>query len=186
MEIWLPIKGYEGIAEVSNMGNVRSVDRVVRSGQKRYGRLLTKRTDKYGYLTVGLNRDFKRRHFLVHRLVASAFVKGEGPQVNHINGVKTDNRPENLEWCDQSYNQLHAFRIGLKKAPPNTRPGRNHSRFGGLIVAKNISTGRETILEGRRDIESKGFSQSCVLNCARGKCAQHRGHTFKFMEGVNS
>ncbi|WP_409373195.1 NUMOD4 domain-containing protein [Pantoea sp. ACRSB] len=49
MEIWLPIKGYEGIAEVSNMRNVRSVDRVLPSGQKRYGRPLTKRTDKYRY-----------------------------------------------------------------------------------------------------------------------------------------
>ncbi|MGE1562174.1 HNH endonuclease [Pantoea septica] len=174
--------GYEDVAEVSNIGNVRTFNRFTRNGRPVSARELTKLTDKDGYLIVGLNRDGYQRKIGIHRLVAMAFISGSGSMVNHLNGIKSDNRAENLEWCDASRNEKHAYQLGLKRRPQNTYPGSRHSRFGGFIVAKNISTGRETILEGRRDIESKGFSQSCVLRCVHGKSAAHKGHTFKFLE----
>lgn len=181
MEIWLPIKGYEGIAEVSDQGNVRTVDRVLRTGQKRWGRMMTKMPDKDGYLRVGLNKNHKQRRFQIHRLVAIHFISGVGEQVNHINGIKDDNRAVNLEWCTQSENQKHAYRIGLKSPSPNTRPGRYHSMFKGFVVAKNIETGHEVILEGNTDMVAKGFSQACVSNCLRGKSKAHRGYTFTYL-----
>lgn len=72
---------------------------------------------KEGYLVVGISVEGVRKHHYIHRLVLSAFVKNEteAPQVNDINGIKTDNNLGNLEWVTRSQNQKHAFAIGLKK-----------------------------------------------------------------------
>lgn len=100
-EKWVPIEGYEGIYEVSNLGNVRSFSR------KSYkGKLLVQQEHKNGYLVVNLSKNGKRKGFLVHRLVASSFVpnKNNLPQVNHIDENKKNNSAENLEWCSCAYN----------------------------------------------------------------------------------
>lgn len=182
MEIWLPVKGYEDVAEVSNFGSVRTIDRVVSSGQRRKGKVLALYLNKQGYMTVCLCRKSKSKSFLVHRLVAAAFVAGSGPQVNHMNGIKTDNRTENLEWCSASDNQKHAFRTGLNKSRPSTQIGSAHGRFGGFIIATEIATGIEQVLEGRTHMQSKGFCQTCVSKCLRNKSPAHKGHTFRYME----
>lgn len=184
-EKWAPVPGYENIAEVSNLGNVRTFDRIARSGRPFLARELSKIPDKDGYLMVGLNRDGYQKKIAIHRLVAMAFVSGSGPMVNHLNGIKSDNRSSNLEWCDASRNERHAYEIGLKRRSPNTYPGRSHSRFGGFIAAKNISSGETFILEGRRNIEAHGFSQNCVIRCAKGLRASHKGHTFHFLKDEN-
>lgn len=108
MEIWKPVKQYEGIYEVSNLGNVRSLNYhnwgVVRN--------LTPAMDKDGYLRVCLSKDGKQSNGLIHRMVAQAFLDNPNgvSQVNHINEDKTDNRVENLEWCDCLYNNNYGTR----------------------------------------------------------------------------
>lgn len=110
-EEWRDIKGYEGYYQVSNLGKVRSVDRITKTNQGgvRFarGKEIKQRptaTSKYQY--VDLHREGKVKHFSVHRLVAQAFVPNPDnlPQVNHINEDISDNRSENLEWCTQKYN----------------------------------------------------------------------------------
>ena len=113
MREWSEIPGFEGQYEVSNDGIVRSW----RYGKKHLEspRILRQKTDKYGYLTVTLQRDGEKRYFTVHRLVAAAFVpnpKGK-PQVNHKNGIKKDNSFEDLEWATNAENIRHAFDTGL-------------------------------------------------------------------------
>lgn len=186
MEEWRPVVGYEDIAEVSNLGDVRTIARLTRSNRPVAPRYLTKMVDKDGYLKVGLNRDGHQRKVGIHRLVAEAFVTGSGPMVNHLNGIKNDNAATNLEWCDASRNEKHAYEIGLKHRSPNTYPGKSHSKFGGLIKAKNLETGDEFILEGRRHVEMHGFNQTCVLKCARGGSPSHRGHSFTFLQGESA
>lgn len=115
-ETWLPIAGFEGHYEVSDLGNVRSLDRVVLVGlpngtiyEKRLvGCAISPNNCTNKYLKVSLSG----KQILVHRLVAIAFLPNEEGKrdVNHKNGVITDNRLVNLEWATRSENQKHAFR----------------------------------------------------------------------------
>ena len=112
-EIWKPIAGAEGY-EVSSLGHVRSL---------KHKRPLILKTfvpslSRYEYLFVRLCISGKPVAYAVHRLVAKTFIPNpEGkPCVNHINGIKADNRVENLEWCTPSENVIHAYKTGLKTA----------------------------------------------------------------------
>nr|UWG88670.1 MAG: zinc-binding loop region of homing endonuclease [Bacteriophage sp.] len=112
MEHWKWIKGYEGKYEVSDLGRIRSYA----TGKIRY--LSAKRVTRDGYIHVSLRKDNKAHEFRVNRLVAEAFI-GDSPKgketVNHINGVKTDNRAVNLEWASMSDQMYHAYAHKLKK-----------------------------------------------------------------------
>ena len=111
-EIWKPIEGYEGLYEVSNTGRVRSIDRYDSRNHFRRGRILKLSYDTVGYLIVGLHSNGKKKTYLVHRLVAPAFIPNPDnlPQVNHRDEDKTNNRVENLEWCDSKYNLSYGTR----------------------------------------------------------------------------
>lgn len=109
MEIWKPVLGYEEFYEVSNIGRVKSLQRIIsRSVSGNYlkkEKILKQVFDKDGYAIIGsLDKLLK-----VHRLVAIAFIENQNnlPQVNHINGMKSDNRVENLEWVSNRENKCH-------------------------------------------------------------------------------
>lgn len=121
MEIWKDVEGYEGLYQVSDMGNVRSFDRTIRvkRGNDEYdlpiqGRILRPQARMHGYLSVWLYKlDGRRKQESVHRLVATAFCErsDEDTEVNHKNEIKTDNRAENLEWCTRIENTNHGSAI---------------------------------------------------------------------------
>jgi len=108
-EVWKDIKGYEGNYKISNFGRIESV---------RYGRILKQTVNHKGYKYVSISYNKKVSTYRVHRLVAIAFIdnKENKPQVNHINGIKTDNITDNLEWMTSEENVKHAVRCGLIKS----------------------------------------------------------------------
>lgn len=115
MSRWLPVVGYEGIYEVSDSGEVRSIDRTILSptGKDRFlpGKVIGANIDNAGYLRTRLSRDNKMKNFSVHRLVAMAFIPPiDGKTcVNHKDSNKLNNHADNLEWCTHQENTHHAI-----------------------------------------------------------------------------
>ena len=121
LEIWKPIKGYEGLYEVSNLGNIRSLDRYIEQKQfsgtifKRLykGKILKPQLRNSGYLMVNL----KNKQIVVHRLVAETFIENpeNKPYINHKDACRTNNCVSNLEWVTHSENVQYGVKNGRYK-----------------------------------------------------------------------
>jgi hypothetical protein len=111
LENWKDIEGFEGIYQVSSLGNIRNYKKQI---------LTPVKTDD-GYLRVHLRKTGVSKNLRVHRIVANHFIENpeNKPEVNHINGNKTDNRVENLEWVTKSENAIHAYKHGLQNSLKN-------------------------------------------------------------------
>lgn len=147
-EIWKDIPQYEGIYQASNMGRIRSL--LHRGGKKPS---LMKTQERNGYLRVPLtDKNGNRSHKSVHRLVLESFLGCiENHEVNHKNGIKSDNRISNLEWCTRSENQTHAFKNGLQIPLKG-------SEIGNSILTEN------DILRIRSEYKKKGVTYQSLAN----------------------
>ena len=136
-EIWKEIPGWEGFYEASNLGNVRSLPRIIMRPNGRpltvKGRVLKQATNRNGYKAVVLCRHGIMKTIKVHRLIAAAFIQNplEHSIVNHKNEVKSDNRADNLEWCTYTYNMKYgtapsrrsrSLSTAMKNNPNHSRP----------------------------------------------------------------
>lgn len=162
-EIWKTIIGNEHYM-VSSFGRIKSLERVVfkdikKQTKKRIREYITfGRKLSNGYMGFVLSNDCLQHQKLVHRIVAEHFIPNpeNKPEVNHINGIKDDNRAENLEWATSSENQIHAIRTGLQ------------SGFNSKIVL-NIATGvfYDTMTEAANSINMRVATLSRKLNGLR-------------------
>ena len=165
-EEWKPIKGYEGLYEVSNMGRVKSLH---------YGkeRIMSAPNGSSGYRRVNLSKQTTRKIKRVHRLVAEAFIPNPMnlPVVNHLDGDKHNNCVSNLEWCTNKENTNHAIKTGLMKSRFASKP----------IMAykgdKLVSTFR-SISECTSKLNCKGSGIRGVL---LGRNKTHHGFSFKLV-----
>lgn len=197
METWKSIAGYEGLYEVSNRGQVRSVVRT----SKRNGNttktvqstVLRIQQQSNGYLKVSLCKDGKARDFRVHRLVASAFIPNPDnlPEVNHLNEDKSDNRVENLCWSSHRDNIMHGTQLKRGVANRNQRGELNgmFGRKGALSpVAKRViqsdSNGKvvaeySSIREAAKAI---GRTPGSITNAIVGRTSNCAGYTWKYSQ----
>lgn len=158
---WLPVKGYEGMYEVSDSGEVRSIDRTVidRNGKSRRlpGRGLKPKSRDGFHLYVDLSKNNIVTRCWVHRLVLEAFVepRGEHPIVRHLNGDALDNRVENLAWGSQSENHFDAVRHGTHFQSSKTECPRGH-----LLEHPNLVIGTASI--GRRSCKACNRTHSLI------------------------
>lgn len=180
-EIWLPVKNFEGLYEVSNFGNVRSLSRIVEYPNKGkrlfYGKLLSIRQNKKraNYCEVKLKNQKIVKNYKIHRLVAEAFLNNEKnfSCVNHKDFDTTNNKLENLEWCNHKYNNDYS-KINRKDMK---------GKYGRKIIAYDLNNNYigtyGSVREAGRQLEC--FGQNICLNLS-GKIKKCKNYIFKDVE----
>lgn len=179
-EIWKDIEGYEGLYQVSNLGRVKSCQKVVRSkgGFRRLqSKILSPQTNKKRnfYFFVRLQKNGKAKPFFVHRLVACAFIQNPKnlPQVNHKDGNKRNNLVENLEWCTASGNIQHAYSNGLITTQIT------HYR-GVLAYRLNDKTFVGEYKSLHEAAKMLGLNVGHICSVLHGRCEHTQGYYFKY------
>lgn len=153
MEIWRDIKGYDGLYQVSNEGRIKSI-------KKR--KILSLFANHKGYLQTCLYKNGEKKGFLVHRLVAEAFIQNPQnlTQVNHKDENKTNNSVENLEWCTNDYNI-------------------NYSQSK-KVYQYTLNNDLVKIWNSTMELGRNGFTQSCISLCCNGKKQKHKGYKWSY------
>lgn len=178
MEKWLPVPGYEGLYEVSDCGQVKSLN----YNHTGLPKILAPKSHKNGYNTVMLCNKTEHKNKSIHVLVASAFLPNPEnlPCVNHIDGNKKNNRIDNLEWISRSGNTRHAIATGLRadsnmrgktgKLNPLSKPVAQYTKSGDFV---RLWSGYS---EAARAYNCKPCT---IINCAKGRIKSCKGYVWK-------
>lgn len=178
-EIWKDIKGYENMYQISNYGNVKSLNRAING---RWGkafikeRILSKRKDKKGYNTVALYKNNVYKTKKIHRLVAEAFIPNLNnlPQVNHKDENKSNNYVDNLEWCNNKYNCSYGYHSNRLKKAIN-----QYDLKGNLIKKWNSIKEASEYLK----LNNTGIGDCCNHRKYRKTCG---GYKWEFNNEINN
>ena len=169
-EIFKDIKGFEGLYQISNFGNVKSLKRNI---------ILKPSSNGKGYLHIILYKNCKSKVGRIHRLVAQAFIPNpeNKPQINHIDGNKSNNNVNNLEWVTNSENQKHAFALGLQtniaNNNPRTRKINQYDLQGNLIKTWNSCYDI---------VKELNINRSCIWRCCTGQCKCSHGYKWGYAD----
>ena len=187
-EIWKPVVGWEDSYEVSNLGNIKSLDRYIttKNGHQLYIKqtIIKKRINNCGYERVELNKNGKGKMYSIHRLVAEAFLENfnKNLQVNHKNGIKTDNRIQNLEMVTAKENQRHSYNVLKTKPSMQGHFGSSHVRS---IKVKQYDLNDNYIKTWNSLIEASkqlNINPSCISNNCRNRRKTAGGYIWKYVD----
>ena len=172
MEEWKDIKGYEGIYQISNKGRVKSL-------KFNKENILIPVKQNRGYLFVNLCKNGKVKKYLIHRLVAEAFLPNpdNSPQVNHKDENKLNNNVENLEWCSNEYNINYGSRN--EKASKNSKGKKKAHKKILCVETGEIFIGSQSIID--KMFDGKGSSSTIRMHLC-GKAKSCYGYHFKYID----
>lgn len=187
IEIWRDIPKYSDLYQVSNLGNIRSKDKLIKcpiNGKRLLkSKLLSQQTTPSGYKRVTFRIQGKSYNYFVHRLVAEVFCKNTNnkPVVNHIDSDPLNNVYYNLEWCTQSENISHSYNKGRSKSPKSWvgKFGKNHNKSKTVI---QYDLDGNFIAEYGSGMEAErvtGIPQSSISAVITNKQKQTKGYVFK-------
>ena len=174
----MPVVGYEGLYEVSNLGRVRSLDRIDRFGRLYKGRILKNTLSCYGYYVVVLCNSGKQTNKRVNRLVAEAFIPNPDnlPVVNHKNEIKIDNRAENLEWCSIEYNSNYG--TGRRRMAEKQTNRNDLSKSVACYKNNELVAVYPSQMEAYR---KTGICNVSISACCRGELETSGGYVWRFL-----
>ena len=184
-EFWRDIKGYEGKYQISNLGRIKSLYFKNKQVKVQREKILKPQFDgNYYFIMLSINN--KRKIHFIHRLIAMTFIpnKNNYACVNHINGIKTDNRIENLEWCSHSQNTKHAYKIGLinvGKGKDNynyNKPGNRRKK----VIQYDENGNVIKVWEHAKDIEEElKINANKIRKCCRENKKMVGGFKWEYM-----
>lgn len=190
-EIWKDIKGYEGLYQVSNLGNVKSLDAIINcEGAKgikchlRKGRILKKAINNKGYYYVNLSKNSKVKNIKIHKIVANTFINNSNNYncVNHIDGNKLNNFVENLEWCSYSHNNKEAYRLNLKKPVWKGKINKEHP-LSKEVYQYDLRGNFIKKWDNANDVKRKlGICAENIRSCCNGKKKTCNNYIWKYGE----
>ncbi|MCI1958982.1 MAG: NUMOD4 motif-containing HNH endonuclease [Clostridia bacterium] len=189
-KIWKDVKNYEGLYQISNLGEVKSLSKKVGKGKGyiKPEKILKQTISKDGYFKVTLCKDGKTKYFRVHRLVAQAFIPNleDKPVVNHIDENKLNNYVDNLEWVTEEENKLYSYNIHKEEFDDISRKN----------VKKAINKVTQNILaykngefigeyKGKESCAKEiGISPKTIYNRLNGRYTSRSGYTFELKKEV--
>jgi len=183
-EKWIDVIKFEGIYQISSFGRVRSLPRITAHSRKISGRILKPRPTKTGYLRVQLHDNGIAKDFYIHRLVAIYFVDNTNNynEVNHIDGIKSNNFDLNLEWCDRSMNMVHSYnKLNNKKGCFPIKS----------VLGINLESGKKlyfiSISNAEKWLRNNGYPKALhgnICSVCNSKCKYAYGHTWEYTEVI--
>lgn len=186
------IHDYSGIYEISNMGNIKRLEKINKDkrSKKTIKEHFVTGTNNNGYLLVSLCKNGRKERKLAHRLVAMVFIPNTDnkPQINHKNGKRNDNRVENLEWCTQLENNKHAWETGLIDKEKMKKLGKKYielnCRNNKKPVCQLTKEGRiinkfKSIIEAEKQT---GISNKHISSVCKNKRKTTGGYVWRYIE----
>jgi hypothetical protein len=192
-EIWKPVLNHESYYEISNLGNVLSLERVVEYEYKtKSGTIIIKRSFKKskklkthinnGYYTTDFQVNKIKETVTVHRLIAEAFIPNpeNKPTVNHKDGVKTNIEISNLEWATYSENNKHAVDTGLRQSPWTGKFGADNPRSKPVIQYDKAWNKINEFTNAREAQKITGINYKHISSCCLGNRSTHGGYKWEY------
>lgn len=185
MEIWKDIIGYEGLYQISNLGNVLSLEKYIdnKKGaiQYRPPKILKQYKNKFGYMRVYLTKNSIKKMYAVHRLVAIAFIDNpeNKPCVNHIDNNRENNHLDNLEWCTYKENNNWAKKQGRRVFTEEWKRKISATRKLKPVVGID-ENGNKIYFDAVRATTKAGFDCKAVIRCCKGRQKVHKGYRWEY------